>query len=124
MHAWYYSMHAWYYSMHAWYSPMPHAVLPHAAPYPCGAQRNCSWWPYDADHPERPMHFGGSPDTVLREAFVYYVDRAMGFETVPAARIVAIEPTFFARLFAPFVCTTQRQLLDDIQKVTHSLPTV
>lgn len=80
--------------------------------------RNCSWWPYDADHPERPMHFGGSPDTVLREAFVYYVDRAMGFETVPAARIVAIEPTFFARLFAPFVCTTQRQLLDDIQKAS------
>jgi len=69
---------------------------------------NCSYWKDIAQWGTSKIkaHYGAPPAQLLNELYVYHVDRALGWDTVPAGKLVSIPKAFWSTYFAPHVCRT------------------
>lgn len=56
------------------------------------------------------MGFGGNDVELLSELYVYHIDRALGFHTVPDGKLLAITPPIWSKHFARHVCTTPQSM--------------
>ena len=60
-------------------------------------------------------HYGAPKKQVLHELCVHHVDRALGFDTVPAGKLVSLSKDFWGEIFAPHVCSTQNNAVSKLK---------